>query len=497
MAYEEIRLLKQSEKSTVHLVREKGGEQKFIRKILKNRHPVYQILQDCPHPCLPKLYEVTLSEDSTIVIEEYIEGQTSGTVELTEKQFLNIVRELCSVLEFLHGKGIIHRDIKPSNILLTEDGHVRLIDFDAARMPRDNLAQDTNLLGTRGFAPPEQFGFSQTDERADIYALGATLEQLLGEKAQKPHYKKVIRKCMNLDPDKRYQSVRQVRHAFFHRRRYVLCGIAAALLLAVTGYCTVMFPGLRREAENENGEGTALTVLPAPENPHWDGETGIAVWDNVPESGVGDEVQFILRLFRRDTDIPPDSGDSDWYYEEKVRYGSGNIRTRDTIVWNISPELKENGYYYFTISAVGDGIQYADSPYVISNAFEYTGENAPPLPEPTGLAWLMTEENDARRFYATWSNLDEYDDMDCFNATFYDETGAYVMNNTWTMEQIRQHGHDGIAIRSEFLQTEPDSAYRFTIEVYSSRPNEYSSFLLPDPIPEEYYSPWYYPRPLH
>nr|WP_296472483.1 protein kinase [uncultured Acetatifactor sp.] len=225
MEYEEIRLLKQSDKSTVHLVREKGGSRVLVRKKLAGRHPVYQTLQKNPHPGLPRLYEVAIAEDSTTVIEEYIEGQTSGEAELSGKQFRQVVRELCAVLEFLHGKGIIHRDIKPSNILLTEECHVRLIDFDAARMPREGAEQDTRLLGTRGFAPPEQYGFAQTDERADIYALGVTMEQLLGETVRKPRYRRVIRKCRNLNPDKRYQSMRQVRQAFFPGGGAEGCGL--------------------------------------------------------------------------------------------------------------------------------------------------------------------------------------------------------------------------------------------------------------------------------
>ncbi len=111
-----------------------------------------RMLRDCPHPGLPELYQVGVSDDATTVIEVYIEGQTSGAAQLTEKQFRQVVRELCDVLEFLHGKGIIHRDIKPSNILLEEGGHVRLIDFGAARMSREGAEQDTRLLGTKGFA---------------------------------------------------------------------------------------------------------------------------------------------------------------------------------------------------------------------------------------------------------------------------------------------------------------------------------------------------------
>lgn len=237
MEYEEIRLLKQSEKSTVHLVRNKGGEQIFVRKALKGQHPVYLTLQSCSHPYLPKLYEVISTDDSTIIFEEYIEGQSLGCAELSEKQLISAVRELCVVLEFLHGKDVIHRDIKPSNIILAKDGHIRLIDFDASRVPKDDLEQDTRLLGTRGYAPPEQYGFAQTDIRADIYSLGVTLGQLLGRKNRKYRYKKIIKKCTDLNPDKRYQSVKQVERALacpYLCFWYLPVAFAAACFLCIT-----------------------------------------------------------------------------------------------------------------------------------------------------------------------------------------------------------------------------------------------------------------------
>ncbi len=495
MEYEEIRLLKQSEKSTVHLVREKGGSQAYVRKRLKGRHEVYRMLQECPHPNLPKLYEVTVSDDFTSVIEEYIEGQSSGTAELSEKQFRQVVRELCAVLEFLHGKGIIHRDIKPSNILLRSEGHVCLIDFDAARTPREGAEQDTRLLGTRGFAPPEQYGFAQTDERADIYALGVTLEHLLGESIRKPRYQKVIRKCMNLDPEKRYQSVREVRQAFFPGGRRGLW-TAAVVLAALLGLCAVGLPALRdgQQAENRDG-GAGLVVLSVPGNPHWRGETGSVAWGSVPGAGEGNEARYLLRLYRRDTADAPDVDEEGWFHEEVVRF-AGDVMDNGELVWNVTPSLGENGFYYFTVAAEGDGVRYADSPFVVSEAFEYTGESAPPLPAPTGLAWRMYEIDDRKRHFAVWDNLDDYEDADFFNVTFYDETGAYVMNNTWPKSQIEEKGYGGISIPAEYLVPGPDKKYRFTVQVYSSRPNEYSSSPMPDPAPEEYYSPWLLATPL-
>ncbi len=489
MEYEEIRLLKQSDKSTVHLVREKGGSRVLVRKKLAGRHPVYQTLQKNPHPGLPRLYEVAIAEDSTTVIEEYIEGQTSGEAELSGKQFRQVVRELCAVLEFLHGKGIIHRDIKPSNILLTEECHVRLIDFDAARMPREGAEQDTRLLGTRGFAPPEQYGFAQTDERADIYALGVTMEQLLGETVRKPRYRRVIRKCRNLNPDKRYQSMRQVRQAFFPGGRRGMWAAAALILAAIAGLGAAGRSTLRQGADRESDGGAELTVLPAPGNPHWDGETGTALWDNVPGAGAGDEAWFQMRVYRKDTADAPDVDEDGWYYEDSIRFG-GIARNREVIDWNITPWLEENGYYYFTVSATGDGVRYADSPFVVSDVFEYTGESAPPLAAPTGLAWRTYEIDNSKRYFAVWDNLDDYEDNDVFNVAVYDQTGAYVLNNTWSKRMIEEDGHDGIYIEAGYLIPGPNKKYRFTVQVYSARPNEYSSSPMPDPAPEEYYSPW-------
>lgn len=489
MEYEEIRLLKQSDKSTVHLVREKGGSRVLVRKKLAGRHPVYQTLQKNPHPGLPRLYEVAIAEDSTTVIEEYIEGQTSGEAELSGKQFRQVVRELCAVLEFLHGKGIIHRDIKPSNILLTEECHVRLIDFDAARMPREGAEQDTRLLGTRGFAPPEQYGFAQTDERADIYALGVTMEQLLGETVRKPRYRRVIRKCRNLNPDKRYQSMRQVRQAFFPGGRRGMWAAAALILAAIAGLGAAGRSTLRQGADRESDGGAELTVLPAPGNPHWDGETGTALWDNVPGAGAGDEAWFQMRVYRKDTADAPDVDEEGWYYEDSIRFG-GIARNREVIDWNITPWLEENGYYYFTVSATGDGVRYADSPFVVSDVFEYTGESAPPLAAPTGLAWRTYEIDNSKRYFAVWDNLDDYEDNDVFNVAVYDQTGAYVLNNTWSKRMIVEDGRGGVSVQAQYLIAEPGSKYRFTVQVYSSRPNERSSSPMPEPTPEEYYSPW-------
>lgn len=486
MNYSEIKILKQNNKSTVSLVQEQGGEKLFIRKRLKGHHPVYQELQGLTHPGLPELYEVTLDDESTTVIEEYIEGETPGNRELSKKQFLGIVKELCSVLEFLHEKGIIHRDIKPSNIILAKDGHIRLIDFDAARMPKIKAEQeqDTVLLGTRGYAPPEQYGFSQTDERADIYALGVTLEQIMGENVRNTYYKKILGKCTNLDPEKRYRSVRQVERAFLGTRRNILCGVAVALLGAFL-LSVILGRGVHEEAAQ--AEDTGLIVLPAPADPHWDQETGLAVWRNVPESGEGSEVKYDWRLYRCDTPTPPDLEKSEWGLERSLR-GAGKAEYTSS---HLSCEFWDNGFYFFAVRASGDGVTYADSPYVLSDGFEYTGADAPRLPAPEDLSWIVRDDEEVQLIFAAFSNWDDYEDNDTIQVFVYDEEGEWVNSDYYFKKELVENGWPGIRIPAEYVRQRGKS-YRFAIQVTSSRPNQYraSPEVFPWPVEEDYLSPW-------
>ena len=120
-----------------------------------------------------------------------------------------MLSRLCHGLKELHECGIIHRDIKPANLILQNPElpeSLYLIDFDAARLISGHKATDTALLGTRGYAPPEQYGFSQTDARSDIYALGCTFKEILG-----PQYHgrliPILNKCCAIDPQARYQNV--------------------------------------------------------------------------------------------------------------------------------------------------------------------------------------------------------------------------------------------------------------------------------------------------
>ena len=183
----------------------------------------------------------------------------------------------------------------------------------------------------------------------------------------------------------------------------------------------------------------------------------------------------------------------EWYDKEGNIFDDSEVEDNLFYEMNLAEYFEENGYYYFTVSAVGDGVHYTDSDYAVSDIFEYTGESAPALSVPTGLAWKMEmDEQNGLSYYATWSNLDDYEDNDSFNICVYNQDGNYVMNNIWTKEYIVEQGFGGILVRPEFL-TKAGGAYRFTVQVLTSRVNQYKSSPMPDPIPEEYFSPWFYP----
>jgi tRNA A-37 threonylcarbamoyl transferase component Bud32 len=140
------------------------------------------------HPNLPRVYERFAEHFRQYLVMDFVEGQAleqrlqdAGGQPLPEAEVLGWARQICDVLTYLHSQKppIIFRDLKPSNIMVTRDGHIYLIDFGIARVFAPGRARDTQVLGTPGFAPPEQYGKAQTDPRADIYALGCTLYQLL------------------------------------------------------------------------------------------------------------------------------------------------------------------------------------------------------------------------------------------------------------------------------------------------------------------------------
>lgn len=215
------RELKSNTRGAVLLVREKGTDRRLVCRECIAGPEVFRKLQDIDCPHLPRVWEIAERDGVTAVLEEYVQGDTLSFLlrngPLPQEQAVKIASQLCLALEALHAAGIVHRDIKPENILL-RGGDAMLIDFDISRLYKPGHTTDTQVMGTTGYAAPEQFGFTQTDARADIYSLGVVLNEMLTGRHPSTLLApgrpgKIVRKCVEVNLARRYASARDVRMA--------------------------------------------------------------------------------------------------------------------------------------------------------------------------------------------------------------------------------------------------------------------------------------------
>lgn len=228
MELKNTRTIYSSENSEIVLGEFEGRN--FIKKTGKFSRSAVMKIMGTNSPFISKIFEI----GENYIITEYAEGNDLSKTKLPPKRVYDVALEMCSALMSLHEENVIHRDIKPSNIILCDNGHIKLIDFDAARVKKPVTDKDTRFVGTDGFAPPEQYGFTQTDERSDIYALGVTIKLLLGESFSRAHYRHVIEKCTRFNPEQRYRSVKAVRLALLrHKPLPTICAVGSGIALAV------------------------------------------------------------------------------------------------------------------------------------------------------------------------------------------------------------------------------------------------------------------------
>lgn len=201
------------------------------------------ILARLSHPHIPKVHRHFIENDRYYLVMDFVEGEDfeavldhQGGKGLPEEQVLTWALQLCAVLEYLHGQTppVIFRDLKPANIMLKPSGDISLIDFGIAKL--FNPAQQGTLIGTPGYAAPEQYQ-GLAEPRSDIFALGATLHHLLTGRDPKKHLpftfpplrslnpatlsvgiESIVAKAVALDSKKRYQSIREMREALRNRR---------------------------------------------------------------------------------------------------------------------------------------------------------------------------------------------------------------------------------------------------------------------------------------
>lgn len=216
-------ILSRKEESLVARVEGPDGSPRIIR-VYHKEMPAYQALENHSCPGLPKIYGCSREQDCFVVEEEWIDGiciqeilEGGGTLE--PQRALAIMEEVSKTLGYLHSKGFIHRDVKAEHVMLTAEGNVFLIDLDAAMRIRQEKKNDTQLLGTTGYAAPEQFGLVRSDARTDIYAMGILLNTVLTgqhptvELYRKEPAAKIITKCTALSPADRYQNMKELETA--------------------------------------------------------------------------------------------------------------------------------------------------------------------------------------------------------------------------------------------------------------------------------------------
>ena len=186
------------------------------------------LMKRLDHPALPRIVDIIDNGETIYVVMDYIEGESLDRIlkeygPQSEESVVDWAKQLCDALSYLHSQKppIIYRDMKPANVMLKPEGNVKIIDFGIAREYKEQSLSDTTVLGTKGYAPPEQYS-GQTDCRSDIYALGMTMHHLLTGKDPRggdvyhsvrqwnpgisEGVEAIIDRCVEPAPENRYQN---------------------------------------------------------------------------------------------------------------------------------------------------------------------------------------------------------------------------------------------------------------------------------------------------
>lgn len=240
------------------------------------------LLQGLAHPNLPKIYDQFTENGRSYLVMDFIDGEPLdallarlGGATLPPDKVLDIALQLCAVLEYLHTRQppIIFRDLKPGNIMVTPTRQVYLIDFGIARLFKPGQNKDTTALGSYGYAPPEQYGKSQTTVRSDIYSLGATLHQLLsGDDPSETPFQfaplalsdptlsdlpPLVMRMVNVDISKRPSSVTEVRQTL---QFIVQCYTNGNTLPRITAKTVTQSAPLSENRSTQNGVEGSVSV---------------------------------------------------------------------------------------------------------------------------------------------------------------------------------------------------------------------------------------------
>ena len=261
--------LKESEDSSTFLVKEtvtgilcvlKWGRNRQT-EFLRNEMEIMKKMADRKLSGIPKAYRIFEENGEVYLVREYIEGMSLAQMVLqkggiSEAEICRISRKICQTAEQFQNpdEPMIHRDIKPENIVVTPGSEVVFIDFGTMRSYKKDGSRDTFVVGTRGTAAPEQYGYIQTDQRTDVYAIGQTMLYMVSESyemnqlsecAVSRRMKKIIEKACSFEPDKRYGDAAQLRRAVekcqANNRKKVYKKAGAVFGLIAAGYILAIF----------------------------------------------------------------------------------------------------------------------------------------------------------------------------------------------------------------------------------------------------------------
>lgn len=261
--------LKESEDSSTFLVKESATGILCVLKwgrnrqteFLRNEMEIMKKMADRKLSGIPKAYRIFEENGEVYLVREYIEGMSLAQMVLqkggiSEAEICRISRKICQTAEQFQNpdEPMIHRDIKPENIVVTPGGEVVFIDFGTMRSYKKDGSRDTFVVGTRGTAAPEQYGYTQTDQRTDVYAIGQTMLYMVSESyemnqlsecAVSRRMKKIIEKACSFEPDKRYGDAAQLRRAVekcqANNRKKVYKKAGAVFGLIAAGYILAIF----------------------------------------------------------------------------------------------------------------------------------------------------------------------------------------------------------------------------------------------------------------
>lgn len=257
--YEAVACLRQSGEKALWLASSRGDGSRCVikaayggqRRFLQAEWECLTELWNAGARCIPRPLRLEREGECAWLARAWCEGQTlAETVRdqgfLEERRVIRLGAALCDALSALHASGFICRDVKPENVVITPDETAVLIDCDAARRYEPGKARDTVFVVSRETAAPEQYGFSQSDERTDVYGVGRTLlflacgcyrEKQLDRLRLSRGLRRVLRRAASVQPERRYAGAAALKAALRRCRRLRHWPWAAALAVGMALLC--------------------------------------------------------------------------------------------------------------------------------------------------------------------------------------------------------------------------------------------------------------------